>query len=128
MRTIFIASLVCLVQIIFAENDLWCEDRLPTTTWTIEAKLTGEGKKAKTMFSTDEIFYAGVYEDTKGILGKFDKHGEHQWGYKLHLPVQSLEFDAKETIVAVTLVNQGVALEVHHYNATSGVKKFLYEY
>ena len=63
----------------------------------------------------------------KGILGKFNETGEHQWVYKLHLPVQTMVFDAIETIVAVTLLKQGTALEVHHYNATSGEKKFLYE-
>ena len=49
--------------------------------------------------------------------------------FKLHAPVKSLEFDEKEVIMAVTLLNPTfTSMEVHHYNVTSMEKKFLYEF
>jgi hypothetical protein len=82
----------------------------------------------KALDATNEIIYAGLYEGTRGIIGKFTETGTAVWAYKTHLPVYTLQFDSKESVFSVTLMNPGVALEIHHYNISDGSKKFLYEY
>lgn len=79
------------------------------------------------MESTRQIFYGGLFQLTQGILGTMYDNGTHIWVYKLPLPVQTLEFDAQETTVGVTVINEGVSLEIHHYNITSGQMMFIFE-
>jgi len=38
-----------------------------------------------------------------------------------------MAMDTKETLIAITVLNPGVALEVHHYNISSGEVFFIFE-
>lgn len=54
-------------------------------------------------------------------------NGTHIWVYKVPYPVQTLVKDDQETFVAITMVNPGISMELHHYNITSGDPYFIFE-
>jgi len=43
------------------------------------------------------------------------------------MPVTKMNIDSKETFISMTLLKAGISMEIHHYNVTSGEKKFIYE-